>query len=239
MNILLLAAGSTEFNTHDGGYPLCLTEVDGMPLIERQTNQAIEAGAKKLIVALKAEDINKFHLDSVVSLLSDKAVLVSIPGNTAGSACSALIAIEHIDNEDELLVINGNELLDIEFYDVLQNFRGKKLDAGIVCFSSLHPRYSFARVSEDGMVSEVAEKNPISKSALAGFFWFAKGSAFVNAVQSMIRKDANVNGSFYISPSLNELILDDARVGAYNIMADQYQPIKSERQFINLSAHHS
>lgn len=237
MNILMLAAGSIEFNTHDGGYPLCLTEVEGMPLIERQANQAIGAGAKKFIVTLKEEDVSKFHLDSVVSLLSDKANLVVIPGNTAGAACSALIAIEHIDDEDELLIINGNELLGIEFREILQSFRTKNHDAGVVCFPSIHPRYSFAKLDEDGMVNEVAEKNPISRSAMAGFFWFAKGRTFVRAVQNMIRKDANVNGFFYISPSLNELILEGARVGAYNITADQYRPIKSERQYIDLAVH--
>lgn len=239
MNIILLAAGSTEFNTHDGNYPLCLTEVDGVPLLERQANQAIGAGAKKFIVTLKAEEVTKFHLDSVISLLSDKAHLVVIPGNTAGAACSALIAIEHIDDEEELLIINGNELLEIEFQEILQKFRMEKLDAGVVCFPSLHPRYSFARVSEDGMVYEVAEKTPISRNAIAGFFWFAKGGDFVRAVQDMIRKDANVNGSFYISPSLNELVLQGAKIGAYNISINQYRPIKSERQFADLAAHTS
>jgi len=235
MNILLLDAGASDFNQNDGGYPLCLTEIDGVPLIEHQANQALVSGAKRFVVVMLETEIKKYHLDHVVSLLSDKAILVAVPGNTAGAACSALMAIEYI-NDEELLILNGNELLDMDFSEVLQTFRDKKLDAGVVSFPSLHPRYSFARVDAEGMVTEVAEKKPISRNALVGFFWFAKGNEFVDAVKNMIKKDAQVNNRFYLAPCLNEMILKGARIGVHSITAAHYRPIKSERQLIDLSS---
>ncbi len=36
------------------------------------------------------------------------------------------------------------------------------LDGGIVSFKATHPKWSYAKVNEDGFVSEVAEKKPIS-----------------------------------------------------------------------------
>ena len=35
-------------------------------------------------------------------------------------------------------------------------------DGGIVSFRATHPKWSFAKVDEKGLVTEVAEKNPIS-----------------------------------------------------------------------------
>lgn len=238
MNVLILAAGSAKFNARDSGYPLCLTEVEGVPIVERHAKQVIAAGAKKIILTLRADDVKKFHLENVVRMISQETHLVEVPGSTGGAACTALIAIDHINLDDELLIINGDELLDMNFDEVLQNFRANTLDAGVVYFSSLHPRYSFIRLDKNGMVIEVAEKNPISKNALVGFFWFSKGSSFLRAVQNMIRKDARVNDSFYISPALNELILDGAKIGAHSININQYYPIKTERQLNDLNINH-
>lgn len=238
MNVLILAAGEAKFNSRDSNYPLCLTEVEGIPLVERQAKQVVDAGAKKIVLTLRTEEVKKFHLENVVRMVSQEAFLLEVPGNTGGAACTALIAIDHIDMDDELLIINGDELLDLSFDEVLNNFREKGFDAGVVHFPSLHPRYSFVRIDKDGMVVEVAEKKPISRNALVGFFWFLKGGDFLRAVQNMIRKDARVNGSFYISPALNELILEGARVGAYSININQYYPIKTERQLNDLSVHH-
>jgi hypothetical protein len=46
----------------------------------------------------------------------------------------------------------------------------------------------------------------------------------------MIRKDAHVNGRYYICPAFNELVLDGARIGAHHIPVDRYHPVKSRRQ---------
>jgi hypothetical protein len=113
---------------------------------------------------------------------------------------------------------------------VLADFRARQLDAGVLTFSSVHPRYSYVRVDGGGMVTEAAEKNPISRNATVGFYWFSQGRRFVEAVKKMIRKDAAVNGVFYICPALNELILEQARIGTRMISADHYHPLKTERQ---------
>ena len=238
MNVLILAAGLAKFESHDGGYPLFLTEVDGIPLLERLSTQVIRGGAKKVLITLRVEDIKKYHLESVIKMISKEISLIEVPGNTGGAACTALIALEHLNLEDELLILNGDELLDMDFDPVLNQFRNNSFDAGVVYFSSLHPRYSYARLDNNAMVTEVAEKNPISKNALVGFFWFLKGRSFLLAVQNMIRKDARVNNSFFISPALNELILMGQKVGSHNINNNQYYPIKNERQLTDLSTNH-
>jgi len=229
MNILILAAGDPLFDTHDGDYPQCLTELNGIPVIEHIANSCKLLGAKKIIFALRKEDVSRYHLDSVVALLSHNAVILQLDGNTPGAACTALIAAPHIDNDQELLVLSANELVDIDLQELIVSFRARQFDAGTVTFPSIHPRYSYVRLGIDELVTEAAEKNPISKHATASLYWYRRGNDFVEAIKNMIRKDAHVNGVFYICPAFNEMILKQAKIGIEHIDLKKYHPLKSER----------
>ena len=86
------------------------------------------------------------------------------------------------------------------------------------------------KTNAETLVTEAAQRNPISNQATVGIFWYARGRDFVAAAKNMIRKDANFEGLFYICPAFNELILDQAKIGVYPIEAKQYHPLKTERQ---------
>jgi len=232
MNILILAAGSVNFNADDCHYPLCLTELNGIPLIERLINSCRTVGDAEYTVALREQDIRRCHLDNVIKLLVPDSHIISITDITQGAACTALLAVRYINNDEELLILNGNELLEVDFSLVINHFRMHQLDAGTVVFPSIHPRYSYVRVNHDELVIEAAEKNPISRHATAGFYWFRHGKDFVRAAQNMIRKNESLNDAFYICPSFNELILEQARIGVYPVMGHQYHPLKTERHVI-------
>jgi dTDP-glucose pyrophosphorylase len=234
MNVLILAGGQADFNSDDGNYPLCLAEIDGTPLIQHLVQACVDLGPIHFIVALRELDIREYHLDNIVSLLAPAADIVSVADSTRGAACTALLATGYIDNDDELLIINGNEILDVAFSTIVSSFKNRELDAGTVTFSSIHPRYSYVRLSQDDLVVEAAEKRPISRHATVGFYWFARGKDFVRGVQSMIYKDASVNDTFYICPVLNELVLAQARIGIFPIETNKYHPLKTARQLMQV-----
>jgi dTDP-glucose pyrophosphorylase len=230
MNILILAAGHPEFDTRDGNYPLCLTELDGIPIIKHIVNLCERLGETNFVFAFRKEEVNRFHLDNVVDRISPNAVTLKVCGNTPGAACTALLATTYIDNEQELLVMSANELVDIDLVEFVNNLRKRELDAGVVTFSSVHPRYSYVRVGLNELVTEATEKNPISNHATASLYWYARGKDFVAAIKNMIRKDAHINGLFYICPAFNEMVLNQAKIGIWAISAKKYHPLKTERQ---------
>lgn len=229
-NILILAAGSVGFEAHDGGYPLCLTEVDGMPLLERLVENTRGIHNSHYVYALLDKDVERFHLDAIAELITPGATVVRVPGSTQGSACTALLAASGLDKNAELLVISANELIDINLAEVLETFRDGGLDGGTITFRSVHPRYSYVRLNDQGLVTEAAQQNPISQSATAGVFWFARVSEFVEATKNLIRKNATADGKFYVAPTYNELILKQKRIGVYPINNNHYHPLKTERQ---------
>ncbi|HIV70892.1 MAG TPA: glycosyltransferase family 2 protein [Candidatus Aquabacterium excrementipullorum] len=230
MNVLILAAGPERAEDHADSYPLCLAELDGQPLIERIIGALDALSPSRFIFCFRKSDVRQFHLADITSLLAPGSKVMPVSERTGGAACTALLGAEFIDNDEELLIVNGNELLEIDFSVVVNGFRQGDWDAGVVTFPSIHPRYSYVRLDEHGLVVEAAEKRPISRFATAGFYWFRRGADFVQSAKSMIRKDASVNGSFYICPSLNELILQQRRIGTHGIEAAQYKPLKTAKQ---------
>ena len=236
MNFLILAAGSAPVDTHDGSYPLCLAELDGTPMIEKIIQACHALPDARVIVALRDEDTRVYHLDNVVRLIDPQATVVRVREATGGAACTALLAVSHIDDDDELVILNGNELIEVPFASVVGDFRARGLDAGVITFPSIHPRYSYVRLDDRERVIEAAEKRPISRMATAGFYWFARGRDFVAAAQDMIRKNAAVNGLFYICPALNQLVLRQRAIGVHPIEARLYHPFKTERQLLQYEA---
>ena len=83
---------------------------------------------------------------------------------------------------------------------------------GIATFESSHPKWSYAKLNEDGFVSEVAEKKVISHNATVGIYYYKKGSEFVKYAEQMIQKNIRVNNEFYVCPVFNEFVLDGKKI---------------------------
>ena len=235
MNILILAAGN---GTEESGYPIWLSEVDGMLLLERQILGFSEAGGKKFIYAFRQCDILNYHVDAIIDQFDLPAIaVIPIKHQTAGAALTALLAVGELCLDDELIVASATDHAYVDYKLIVSEFREKKEDVGLLTFDSLHPRYSYVKFDEDQLVVEAAEKRPISRRASAGFYWYARASDFVDSLKEMILKDVQTNGIFYISASLNELVLQGRRIVAHHLRPDQYHPIKDQRQ-VNVFEHH-
>lgn len=229
MRILVLAAGSPE-RDDDRTPPVWLDDGGGPIIMERMVQACASIKETRFVFAVRDKDIRKFNVDSVIALAAPGAAVVRVFGLTGGAACTALLAISHIGIDEPLLILNANEFLEADYADIIASFVERDLDAGVVTFPSIHPRYSYVRLDEDGLVTQAAEKRPISRHATAGFYWFRRGGDFVAAACEMIRKDAHVEGNFFICPVFNEMILKHAKIGISVVQASAYHPLKSQRQ---------
>jgi dTDP-glucose pyrophosphorylase len=225
MNILLLMAGGSEAFEEAGYlYPKNLVEIDGLPLAQRVIDSVIglRRYGSKFVCLVQTEEDQQYHTADVIRLLVPDAVVVEVPAPTAGAACTALLAIEHIGGEEPLLIANGDQILAADLTSIANEFQRRELDGGIIVFEAVHPRWSYVKCDEEGWVVETAEKRPISNLATAGMYYFARGSDFVTAAMQMIVKDAQVGGNFYVCPVYNELILKQGRIGVSKIRREEY-----------------
>jgi dTDP-glucose pyrophosphorylase len=214
-------------------YPKNLTEIDGLPLVQQvirgllpltETRQSI-----RFTFLVKAEEIAQFHTDSVLQLLVPDARVIPVEESTGGAACTALLAIETINTEEPLLICNGDMVVDANLVEMMRDFQKRDLDGGILVFEAVHPRWSYVKTDASGYVIETAEKRPISKLATAGLYYFRQGRDFARATMNMIKKDAHTGGQFYVCPAYNELILQQKKIGVYEIPRSSYHSLADPR----------
>ena len=233
LNIIVpLSVPSPFFEGADFPFPKPLIEIAGKPMIQYLIeNLDGIAEDKRFIFILRDEDCSRYHLDSTVRLLAGAdTAIIRLMHQTEGATCSALLAIDYIGADEPLLIVNGDQVFDVDLNDYLARFRAGGADAGALTFDSVHPRWSYARLEGGDTIIETAEKHPISRHAIAGFYYFARGADFVLAAQHSIRKNTSVDGVFYIAPVLNELVLLNRKLTALAVPNHAYHTFYSPKK---------
>lgn len=223
INILIPMAGKSQyFSESEYPFPKPLIEIGQKTVIERVMQNLSSVGPKvQFTFVLSNADCRKFHLDSTLNIITDhQCKIIRLDNETKGAACSALMAIAHIANHQPLIIANSDQLFDDSLQDLIAGLGDA--DAGVLTFESVHPRWSYVRLDEQGLVVETSEKRPISRHAIAGLYYFRHGQDFVDAAMQMIRKDSSVNGNFFVAPTLNEMILSGKKIRTAQVAAEHY-----------------
>jgi NDP-sugar pyrophosphorylase family protein len=230
-----MAAEDDLFPRSEYHFPKLLIEIDGVPMVERFIRSITAADpSAEFVFVLRGEHCRTYGLDLVVKEASDgRCVIFKVEKSTAGAVCTALLAVDVIDNDEPLVICNGDQIIEEGIGQSLACFAEQKVDAGVVIFPSIHPRWSYARLDERGCLTEAAEKRVISRTAIAGFYYFASGRSFVEAAKAAIVSGRSVNGVYYVSLVLNELVLKGLTIGAYEIATESYQSLYSPQRLEN------
>lgn len=230
MNVLLLCSGNDEIFYEKGfSYPKNLVEINGKPVIQHVIeNVKRELGEEdRFILAIKKSEDSRYHTATVARLVQKEVNIITVSDSTKGAVCTALLAVSKIENKEDLLIINGDIILDTSIKKAVEYFKNKGADGGAITFHSVHPRWSYVKCNQDREIMEAAEKRPISTHATAGIYYFRTGHNFVEAAMASIRKDANVNGNYYVCPVFNEMILAQKKLFAYEIENKSYHSLST------------
>ena len=211
MNILIPMAGrGSRFESLGYTFPKPLIEVKGKPMIQVVVDN-LNIKAKYTFIVQKKHYV-KYNLQYLLNLIAPNCNIVQVDGITEGAACTTLLAKEFINNDQSLLMANSDQFVEWDSNKTLYAFSNSKCDGGILTFTASHPKWSYAKVNEEGFVTEVAEKKPISNNATVGIYWWKKGSDYVKYAEKMIKKDIRTNNEFYVCPVFNEAIQDGKKV---------------------------
>jgi HAD superfamily hydrolase (TIGR01509 family) len=216
MNVLIPMAGAgSRFQQAGYTFPKPLIDVEGKPMIQLVVeNLGIDAN---FIFVVQKEHREKYNLDTLLNLIAPNCKVVEVDGLTEGAACTALLAKEYIDNENPLFFANSDQFVEWDSTEFMYKMNETDADGGIVSFRATHPKWSFAKVDENGLVTEVAEKNPISDIATVGYYYWKHGSDFVKYAEEMIEKDIRVNNEFYVCPVFNQAIEGGKEIRTFDI----------------------
>ena len=216
LNILIPMAGAgSRFEQAGYTFPKPLIDVKGKPMIQVVVEN-LNIKANHIYIVQKSHR-QKYNLDTLLNLITPGCKIVEVDGVTEGAAVTALIAKDYINNNNPLFFANSDQFVECDSNEFMYKMNETQAEGGIVTFTATHPKWSFAKIDEKGLVTEVAEKNPISDLATVGYYYWKHGSDFVKYAEQMIEKNIRVNGEFYVCPVYNEAIQDKKPIRTFNV----------------------
>jgi dTDP-glucose pyrophosphorylase len=227
INIVIPMAGAGS-RFAEAGYekPKPFIDVAGKPMIVRVLENLAYPDARYILIA------RKDHLQQEKELVAwiqrnYNVTFVTVDALTEGTACTVLFARSLIRSQVPVVIANSDQIIDIKFEDFINDAIHRNLDGSILTFidEERNPKWSFAKLNADGLVTEVQEKKPISSHATVGIYLFSNGEAFIESIVQMIIENDRVKGEFYTCPTYNYLIRQGRKVGIYNIESSQMHGI--------------
>ena len=216
LNIVIPMAGEGSRFTKAGyTFPKPMIEIHQKPMIQLIVESLGLKG--NFIFIVRQEHLDKYNLKSLLNIIAPNCKIIVIDKLTEGAACTVLLAKKYIDNDKPLIIANSDQFIEWNPSETMYNFSTKKIDGGILTFDTLHPKWSYAKVDKNNLVTEVAEKKVISNHGTVGVYYWKKGQDFVKYAEQMIDKNIRVNNEFYVCPVFNEAIVDKKVIKIHNV----------------------
>ena len=216
MKVLIPMAGAgSRFEKAGYTFPKPLIDVEGKPMIQTIVDN-LNIEAQHVFIVQKSH-YEKYNLQQTLNQISPNCEIVQVDGITEGAACTTLLAKKYIDNDEPLVIANSDQYVEWDSNEFMYSMVADSVDGGILSFKSTHPKWSYAKLGDDGFVCEVAEKKPISDIATVGIYYWKKGSDYVKYAEDMIEKNIRVNNEFYVCPVFNQAIENNKKVKIFNV----------------------
>jgi len=227
--IIPISSSSKFFPNEEYYFPKPLVDVDGTPLILKVIKNIQKyLNPKKFIFIIPKSLETSFSLGNILKLACNSTVeIVERMEKTDGGLCSSLLAIDSISENHELLILNMDDIIDFDLSEVIDSFRSNNSDSGLIGFEASHPRWCYLKHDSDNLVKMCAEKRVISKIASAGFYYFKNKNLFIDSCMQTMLDGELINGLFYISSAINQLILKGKKVTFFKIPSFKYHSLYS------------
>ncbi len=216
LNVVIPMAGAgSRFEKAGYTFPKPLIEIGEKTMIQ-VVCESLNIDANYIFIAREEHEI-KYNITNYMSNIMPGCQVVLTDGLTEGAACTVLLAKEFINNDQPIIMANSDQYIEWDAFEFMKNNYEQNLDASMLVFKSNHPKWSYAKVNDSGLVTQVAEKNPISDIATVGIYYWKKGADFIKYAERMIQKNIRVNNEFYVCPVFNEAIADNKLIGVYEV----------------------
>jgi len=210
-----MAGLGTRFARAGYALPKYMLPVEGATLFEYSLGSLPLEPARKIIFIALKEHQERYGLEAFISSALDRLCggaafrpdfeLVLLAAPTRGQAETVMKAKDAVPPGCELAIYN----IDTRFASatLLEKLAGPGKKDGVLGSFKLKvadPKWSFAKLGPDGLVSAVAEKIQISDNALTGLYHFTDAGDFFSAAAAALA--APLPGEHYVAPLYNTLI---------------------------------
>ncbi len=221
INIVIPIAGEGK-RFQSAGYtvPKPFIDIKGKTMLEWSLESLYIESARFILIARSSHLLG---YEKIMERIQKKysCIILSVEKLTEGMASSVLLAHDYINNKDALLIGACDQTVDVSMSEFIKDAKTRNLDGSLMTFYATHPKWSYAKIDEQGLVVETKEKSPISTHANVGLYYFARGRDFVQAASLMIAQNDRFNNEFYVAPVYNYIVKNGAKIGIYEIKESQ------------------
>jgi dTDP-glucose pyrophosphorylase len=212
LNIVITMAGlGSRFIKAGYIIPKYMIEVKNNSLFYHSLNSLPCEIAKQVIFIALQEHENKFNVKEFIKseckkLKIKKIKIILIPEITKGQSETALVVQKYINNDEEILIYNIDTAFEsstLKTYLLSNDCDGY---FGVFTLNSKDDKWSFAKIDNNGIIVETAEKIQISNYASTGLYHFTKAKDFYDVAKSRIENELKEANEYYIAPLYNDLI---------------------------------
>jgi NDP-sugar pyrophosphorylase family protein len=217
LNIVIPMAGlGSRFSKAGYSIPKPLIPVGGIPMVRLVIENTRPRRQHRYIFICQRRHVEAYALAPLLEAAAPGCDIVQLDGLTEGAACTVLAARERLDPDAPLMIANSDQWVDVAMEDYLATMDANGADGLIMTMRASDPKWSFVAL-QDGWVTRVVEKDPISDEATVGIYNFRRAGDFIGAAEDMIARNERVNNEFYVAPVYNSLIRAGKRIAVHNI----------------------
>lgn len=203
MKVVIPVAGvGTRLRPHTYTQPKPLMPVAGKPIISFIVDKLAEAGMRDFVFVIGyLGDKVRHYIEETYPDLHTEFVYQE---NREGSAHAVWSAHELIEDEDEIFIVFGDTIFDIDLTMML--------DCPTSCLGVkkvADPRdFGVAEFGEDAKVTRLIEKPRIPKSnmAIVGIYKIKEVNALIRATEYIIQNDIRTVGEFQLTDALQTMV---------------------------------
>lgn len=210
-----MAGAGSRFAAAGFTTPKPLIDVDGMPMFLKAASSLDNISAeKKFIFIIRQEHVDTQNLDQLIKEALPEVEIVVLPEITRGAAETAMQSQLLLNPGDPVIVMDCDLWFKSASYDEMVSsvIEGNNdITGGVLTFAADNPRYSYARIGENNIVTETAEKRVISEHAITGAYFFAAASEFVQAAEQLLSQPVSDELPEYYLSLLYNILIDEGK----------------------------
>lgn len=216
--VILMAGRSNRFQESGYEFPKALLYANHKLILSRIID-AFPNANEVLVIAAKNQ---KTYIDVRLPDLSggEKVKIVYIDQHDLGPSESIIRAKDSLNKTNPIVVTYCDFSTNLDETKFVQDLT--RNEVGVVVFSGFHPhtirkpKFGYVKADSYNRVIEFREKesfsdNPLSENASAGIYGFNSIDVLVDGIELQLANQARVNGEYYISLAINELVKSGKR----------------------------
>lgn len=215
MNIVVAMAGAgSRFRRAGYDAPKPLIPAFGEPMYRHALRSLPLHLAERLICIIRRDGRSSGLRRDIEDVFhAYRPIVVELDHLTRGQAESVLYAKHQLAFHLPILIHNADSAFEVRSFADCP----PPADGGLWLFRGTGDKWSYAAMDEDGLVSRVTEKDPISPYASTGTYYFRSSVQLFQLIEDAIRRQETVNGEYYLGPLYNRMIAEGGTVRGWEV----------------------